>query len=369
MFRLLFIIYFLFSAYSYTQNGLVGDGFGTNDWSTTDSFSSGAGSSRILTTTANTTGDCFFVLNRNYSGDYWYRPSSNSNTSLNFEQVYQSSDMNGSSGGAFYLSANTSNNYVFKTREFGANPNIGLIVFEIQGDIRTISGVSNHSVQNIGDDYSVTATLDGALSNGQGVYLRYSNNSFNSSTIIEMTGSGTSYSANIPANVNTDGASVSYYVFTSGDGLTISHDDADFYTINLLNNSGNNYSYSVAANYDLYIGALNTDGDTWDVAVSGSYAYVADGYYVRVVDISDIKNPTQVGSYYRGNSAKGVYVSGNYLYVADGSGGLFILNVTDKTNPTLVDSIFYNAGLYNWQSNYYKAVSYTHLTLPTIYSV
>ena len=118
MFRLLFIIYFLFTAHSYIQNGLVGDGFGTNDWSTTDSFSSGAGSSRILTTTANTTGDCFFVLNRNYSGDYWYRPSSNSNTSLNFEQVYQSSDMNGSSGGAFYLSANTSNNYVFKTREF-----------------------------------------------------------------------------------------------------------------------------------------------------------------------------------------------------------------------------------------------------------
>ena len=366
MYKKLFIIFSFLYGFSFAQNGLVGDGFGTNDWSTTDSFSSGAGSSRILTTTANTIGDCFFVLNRNYNGDYWYRPTSNSNTAINYEQLYQSSDMSGVSGGAFSLNANTSHNYVFKTREFGDNPNIGLVVFEIQGEIRTISGVSNHSVQNIGDDYAVTATLSGALSSGQGVYLRYSNDSFSTSTILEMSGSGTSYSANIPANVNIDGASISYYVFTSGDGLTISHDNADLYTINKLNNSGNNYSYSVAANYNLYIGSLNTAGDTYDMTVSGSYAYVADGSYARIMDISDISNPTEVGSYAVGDTAHGVFISGNYLYVADSNAGLLILDVTDKTNPTLVDSLDYmKPGTSDWQNDYQNVIvsgNYAYVT-------
>ena len=77
------------------------------------------------------------------------------------------------------------------------------------------------------------------------------------------------------------------------------------------------YSFSFAQNYDLYIGSLNTAGDTWDVDISGSYVYVADGYYVRIVDISDVSNPTEVGSYAVGDAAQGVFVSGNYLYVAD----------------------------------------------------
>ena len=55
--------------------------------------------------------------------------------------------------------------------------------------------------------------------------------------------------------------------------------------------------YSFSQNYDLYIGSLNTAGDTWDVDISGSYVYVADGSSVRIVDISTVSNPTEVGSY------------------------------------------------------------------------
>ena len=69
------------------------------------------------------------------------------------------------------------------------------------------------------------------------------------------------------------------------------------------------FSFSFSQNYDLYIGSLNTAGDTWDVDISGSYVYVADGYYVRIVDISDVSNPTEVGSYAVGDAAQGVFVS------------------------------------------------------------
>ena len=125
------------------------------------------------------------------------------------------------------------------------------------------------------------------------------------------------------------------------------------------------FSYAYTQNYDLYIGSLNTAGDTFDIAVSGSYAYVADGSYARIIDISDVSNPTEVGSYAVGDSAHGVFISGNYLYVADSNAGLLILDVTDKTNPTLVDSIYYNAGVYSWQSDYDKVIvsgNYAYVT-------
>ena len=62
------------------------------------------------------------------------------------------------------------------------------------------------------------------------------------------------------------------------------------------------------------------------VAVSGAYAYVADGSGgLRVVDVSDPASPREVGSYGTPLYAYGVAVSGAYAYVADGSGGLVIL--------------------------------------------
>ena len=135
-----------------------------------------------------------------------------------------------------------------------------------------------------------------------------------------------------------------------------------YYTFLVLMSSFNLFSQ----NYDLYTGALNTAGDTWDVAISGSYAYVADGSYVRIVDISDVSNPTEVGSYAVADTAQGVFVSGNYLYVGDQNAGLLILDVTDKTNPTFVDSLYYKKdGTADWQNNYWNVIvsgNYAYVT-------
>ena len=241
VFLLLFFSYSLFS-----QNGLIGDGFGTNNWNDTDCFSASAGNSRILTTTSNGTGNRYFRLVDCWAEEWGqWSPSTNSDTQLSYNTSYDGSNFNeNSTSGAFYVSANSSYNYVFKTRE-GDQSTVGLILFEVQGFIRSVLSVNNTSVVSPGNDYTVTATLDGALSTGQGIYLRYTDDSWATSTIVAMSGSSTTYTANIPSSVNTSGSSISYYVFTSGNSLSIDSSNADFYTINYNNNSNANYSYSV----------------------------------------------------------------------------------------------------------------------------
>ena len=51
----------------------------------------------------------------------------------------------------------------------------------------------------------------------------------------------------------------------------------------------------------------------------GNYAYVAlDAAGLAVIDVSNPANPVRVGGYDTSGNAFGVAVSGNYAYVADG---------------------------------------------------
>jgi hypothetical protein len=252
-------IYFM----GYSQNGLIGSGFGTNGWNIPadiDNFSLSAGGSRIATLQSNGTGNSYFRLVTNWDGNNsQYGPLSTANDySLTIGNEVPSSEIVlNSTTKAYYIDANGSYNYIFKTKAGGNPPaSLGLIVFEIQGDVRTVSSATTPSTTYPGQTNIITATLDGALSTGQGVYLRYTTDNFANSTVVEMTGSGTSYTADIPSGTNTAGANVSYYLFTSGSGLTISPSNADFYTINLNNNGDANYNYTVSSSY-----ASIADGD------------------------------------------------------------------------------------------------------------
>jgi hypothetical protein len=74
------------------------------------------------------------------------------------------------------------------------------------------------------------------------------------------------------------------------------------------------------------VGAYDTPGNASGVAISGAYAYVADGGAgLRVIDISNPSSPREVGFYDTPGYARGVAVSGAYAYVADSEGGLVIL--------------------------------------------
>ncbi len=77
-----------------------------------------------------------------------------------------------------------------------------------------------------------------------------------------------------------------------------------------------------------------TPGYAYGVAVSGSYAYVADLYAkLRVIDVSTPSNPTEVGYCDTPDGAYGVAVSGSYAYVADDHAGLRVIDVSTPSNP------------------------------------
>ncbi|RJP23130.1 MAG: hypothetical protein C4520_06870, partial [Candidatus Abyssobacteria bacterium SURF_5] len=63
-----------------------------------------------------------------------------------------------------------------------------------------------------------------------------------------------------------------------------------------------------------------------DVAVSGSYAYIADGAVgLRIVDVTDPTSPFVAGSIDTPGYAQSVAVSGSYAYIADGSDSFWTL--------------------------------------------
>jgi hypothetical protein len=86
-------------------------------------------------------------------------------------------------------------------------------------------------------------------------------------------------------------------------------------------------------------GTVDTPGHACGVAVSGNYAYVADGTGLQVIDVSNPVLPTIVGSMATPwGHACGVAVSGNYAYVADGF-SLQVIDITDPTSPTIEGTV------------------------------
>ncbi len=259
------ILFFPLSLLS--QNAIVGEGF-TDGWDNTnfEYFSAGAGTSYLRTETANGTGNQYFRMGIDWGGtvkQITVTPGSDTEVAPENEI---SLNTTGTTNGAMYIDVSSlSDNYIFKTRDAGADPIGDLIIFRVQGDVRAISLVSQSpSTVYPGQQVTVTATLDGTLNTGQGAYLRYSTDGWTSSTFVEMAHtSGNDYSAVIDASVNIPAASISYYVFTSGDGLSITHGNADWYTINLDNNSGTNYSYSVQGRWTTTADGNWTSAATW----------------------------------------------------------------------------------------------------------
>jgi len=90
------------------------------------------------------------------------------------------------------------------------------------------------------------------------------------------------------------------------------------------------------------VGFVDTPGSAYNVAVSGSYAYVADGYSgFRVIDVSTPSTPVEVGFLDTPGIAKGVAVSGGYAYVSDDyEGGLRVIDVSMPWAPVEVGFVY-----------------------------
>jgi hypothetical protein len=81
-----------------------------------------------------------------------------------------------------------------------------------------------------------------------------------------------------------------------------------------------------------------SQGSAYDVAVSGKYAYVADGVGgLQVLDISNLAAPTLVGMLDTQN-ALGIGISGSYTYIADVD-TVRIVDISNPASPIIVRNV------------------------------
>ncbi|NHJ49371.1 MAG: hypothetical protein FK733_16395 [Asgard group archaeon] len=74
--------------------------------------------------------------------------------------------------------------------------------------------------------------------------------------------------------------------------------------------------------------------NSYDVVVVDEIAYLADGDDgLKILNISDLTAPVEIGVHDDGGEATGLFVSGDIVFLADGTDGLEIINVSDPTSP------------------------------------
>lgn len=93
--------------------------------------------------------------------------------------------------------------------------------------------------------------------------------------------------------------------------------------------------------------------ETWDVQVVGNYAYLAGGKGMFVVDITDKTNPVLVSNLDLGAEiSQEIKVIGNHAYVAMGSIGVAVVDITIPSNPvhetTITDGYYPPFGTGSW---------------------
>ncbi len=203
----------------------------------------------------------------------WYSNGS----AITFAQIF--SGMNTSTGPNMSFNHVQNRYYVFKWDGSSRG-----VVFQLSDSPAAITAVSQSPTQPLhNQSVTVQVTLDKALLPEQAVFLRYTTNAWSSSTVVKMTGSGTSYSASIPAQMPY--TTVIYYVFTSGNVTSIAAADADLMTITYNDNGGANYSYTLGAPFP-HAKALWLDAGTiaWAGTAGSSYKLLYDPDGAIVLD-------------------------------------------------------------------------------------
>jgi len=114
---------------------------------------------------------------------------------------------------------------------------------------------------------------------------------------------------------------------------------------------GENFSREVAVSVYgegmVLSGYSNTSGNTQDVMIVNNYAYVADGNEgLKVINIENIRQLSEVGSCPTSGTAKGIWVNEGYAYVADAEKGLQVIDVISSQNPTWVINVPLNGDAY-----------------------
>ena len=217
----------------------------------------------------------------NQTWGYGSAPAFNTSTTI---------PVNGANG---LMTATSGNTYFFSIKDVANSTASVGFVFALGGTPVTISSI-NASSASPGTAVTVTATLSGSVVTNQTVWLRYSvgSSTYATSTITQMTGSGTSYTATIPGQ--TVGTVVYYYCFTSGTvagggGVTTSN-----VTQATINTSVTTNSYTVAAAQTLTVSPSTLTGFSYwpGSGPSASQSYTLSGQYLDNPGVVTITAPT-----------------------------------------------------------------------------
>lgn len=199
---------------------------GTTRWQTTIKVASSGGDI--------TAGTYEFVYSSGPTGNPYNNKWGNVTVTMNSLQTYTLS------GGASNNSITVTDGkwYVMNWKDNGY-ANTTAIFMELSGAPVTISSVTDN-YSGAGNAVTVNITTSATPAAEEKIFVRYTKDSWSTSSFIQATGSGTSYSAIIPSGDVIGTSDNQYYVLTS----TVSsptHADADMQTINYNNNSGSNY--------------------------------------------------------------------------------------------------------------------------------
>lgn len=252
---LFLIIGFLIAAstYSFAQPANLEGNWNNGTWSNSNALTD-RGVVRSVRVQATGTANREFLFNTASAN---YNPQWTGSNAPNFFRAINTRH----SGGAFYyttggwnsnlqFSATNSSYYTFIISENNTSNN-DVSILETSYNPRTINGGSVVQSPSAGiyatQSVSVSATLNNTLQSGEFAYVRYSTDNWATSSLVAMSlVSGNTYSATIPGQ--TGGTTVRYYVLTSNSN-SFAAADADYFTLELNNNSGANYSYTVATTY------------------------------------------------------------------------------------------------------------------------
>lgn len=240
----------------------------------------------------------------NYGGDVW-RPYSSGLTLSGYNTYVPpvggtaSALYNSSSGGqGGLLPAVTANNYYTFNITNNAAANNSMSVLETTYNPETITSVTQ-SPATVGGTVSPTITVVMSSAPVSNVYVRYSTDNFVTSTLVQLSFAGATGTATIPAQAS--GATVRYYVYSSPktsaqigtDVGTYGQAAHDMATLNLNNNAGANYVYTVLP---VTVNASNSGNDASYSTVKAAFDAINAGTHTGTINIWISGNTTETAS-------------------------------------------------------------------------
>lgn len=133
----------------------------------------------------------------------------------------------------FIIGKNSSTNNDLSILETNFNPN-------------NITNVTEPGTVTDMQSATITVTLSAAINTGEKVFVRWTNDSWGTSSMLEVTSFNASHEGEVSIPGHSEGTSIEYYALSTNQA-EVEHSTADYFTLRLNNNSGSNYSYTVAA--------------------------------------------------------------------------------------------------------------------------